>query len=559
MNRRGTVLVAIVIALVVLQFAVVAVVLSGSRDHQLRARRVEGARAFYAAEAAMQLAVREAATGSDLDGDGVVGGVASISFGSGSGRVSATDTGSEITLIASSTVGQARRSARAVLRRTGGDGGGRGVGVEVWALKSAPSRLSSVDWNATPAWTGVVPDINFPRRSDSVARFSGMPTSRFAMRFRAQIEIPAAGEWTFHTSSDDGSDLWIDGACVVRNDNQHSMRRRRGSVTLGAGPHELEVRFFENRGDNGLVVYWQGPGVRRRAVVPASAYSTTAVMPPLAAQSTIELRGDDSAYATSVDGYNSSAGAYGGGNIRGSGAVGAINSTVAASWRMSGGAALRGSAVVGPGGSPGSVISLSGASVITGTRTSGASGVAIFAAQPPTIQGRRVSLDLRGSSTRIISGNTRTRAITVSDSAVLTLAGTTIVDVDGDLTVRNAGAIALSPDADITMYVSGAVDLRDDAVVGSSADASRLRICMRGTSRDVSIGGHARLSARVLNPFGRLVVAPSGDAVDSFCGRFAGDGVLASGRAGIHLDLAADGGAGGAASIRVVSWTQVQP
>lgn len=71
--RRGTVAIAIVIALVALQLTVAAVALSGARDQDLAARSLDTARAFYAAEAGLNMALRESMLGLDLDNDGAIG------------------------------------------------------------------------------------------------------------------------------------------------------------------------------------------------------------------------------------------------------------------------------------------------------------------------------------------------------------------------------------------------------------------------------------------------------------------------------------------------------
>lgn len=60
-------------AMVVVQLAVVGAVLGGARDQDLSVLRVEGARAFYAAEAGANMAVREWITQIDADGDGGIG------------------------------------------------------------------------------------------------------------------------------------------------------------------------------------------------------------------------------------------------------------------------------------------------------------------------------------------------------------------------------------------------------------------------------------------------------------------------------------------------------
>ena len=46
-------------------------------------------------------------------------------------------------------------------------------------------------------------------------------TSHFAMRWRGMISIPVAGDYTFQTTSADGSMLYIDQQLVVNNDGKH--------------------------------------------------------------------------------------------------------------------------------------------------------------------------------------------------------------------------------------------------------------------------------------------------------------------------------------------------
>lgn len=125
-HRRGTVLVAVVAALVLLQLIIVGVVVSGARDHDLTARRAETMRAFYAAEAGMNMAIRELMLDTDEDGDGGIGTVSDDSndatdpaIGGGSGRVRVTSdmTGAVTTLTSNGRAGIARRSLAAVLEQ----------------------------------------------------------------------------------------------------------------------------------------------------------------------------------------------------------------------------------------------------------------------------------------------------------------------------------------------------------------------------------------------------------------------------------------------------------
>ncbi len=73
--RRGSILVAIVMALVVLQVVVVGVVLMGAREQSLTTLRLEASKAQYAAEAGMNMALRELYDSADEDGDGGIGSI----------------------------------------------------------------------------------------------------------------------------------------------------------------------------------------------------------------------------------------------------------------------------------------------------------------------------------------------------------------------------------------------------------------------------------------------------------------------------------------------------
>ncbi len=77
--RRGTAAVAVIIALVLLQLAVAGMVLGGARDHDLSARRLDTVRAFYAAEAGANMAVRELMSNADADADGAIGSISNDS------------------------------------------------------------------------------------------------------------------------------------------------------------------------------------------------------------------------------------------------------------------------------------------------------------------------------------------------------------------------------------------------------------------------------------------------------------------------------------------------
>jgi hypothetical protein len=117
----------------------------------------------------------------------------------------------------------------------------------------------------TPAATTVQATATLPPERED--------TDGFALLLRGAIDVPTAGAWTFFATSDDGSQVLVDGALVVDNDGLHGPVERSGTAELTAGLHSLEVRFFEKAGGESLVVEWSGPG-RNREELPASALFT---------------------------------------------------------------------------------------------------------------------------------------------------------------------------------------------------------------------------------------------------------------------------------------------
>lgn len=113
-----------------------------------------------------------------------------------------------------------------------------------------------------------------PFASGTASRIDAQPAPRdrhYALAFDAVIDVPAAGEWTFTTGSDDSSWLWIDGELVVRNEGLAPHRRRSGKAKLAAGQHDLRVVFTQAAGEASLEALWSGPGVEEQELPAARA------------------------------------------------------------------------------------------------------------------------------------------------------------------------------------------------------------------------------------------------------------------------------------------------
>lgn len=125
------------------------------------------------------------------------------------------------------------------------------------AAKSA--ELKSFD-ALKPAKKGVTKTIGLHvrKRNDNIS-----------IHFRGVINIPGDGTYTFYTTSDDGTRLFIGETCVVNNDGGHGMKEESGSIKLKKGFHPFAVTFFQGTGGYGLEAHWQGPGIKKQKI-PAS-------------------------------------------------------------------------------------------------------------------------------------------------------------------------------------------------------------------------------------------------------------------------------------------------
>lgn len=116
---------------------------------------------------------------------------------------------------------------------------------ELFGLEQLPDFDS-----LTPVSRGTVsrPDLSVREHDD-----------HFAIRFSGYLAIELAGQYDFYTSSDDGSQLYVDDQLVVDNDGLHAVQKEGGTISLDAGYHPITITMFEADGGEILEVTWSGP------------------------------------------------------------------------------------------------------------------------------------------------------------------------------------------------------------------------------------------------------------------------------------------------------------
>ena len=144
-----------------------------------------------------------------------------------------------------------------------------GVTQRVFQLGGAPSQICPIKQGQTPNVDVLKPTIDW----EGDAAFGGL-TDNFIVHAIGNLNVPAAGEYTFRLRSDDGSELFIDDKLVVDNDGLHGAEDKDGTVQLTAGIHALRVNFFEAGGGQELRLSWRKPGDSSFVIVPNSVLST---------------------------------------------------------------------------------------------------------------------------------------------------------------------------------------------------------------------------------------------------------------------------------------------
>ena len=117
--------------------------------------------------------------------------------------------------------------------------------------------------NLSPTGIAYVNNINVP---DGIGNefwlplVPSTPNDFFAATFTGAFKIYTAGNYTFCSSSDDGSTVTIDGALVVDIDSPHPLQRACGATRhLATGSHSIYVTYFNDGGYAGVTVSYKGP------------------------------------------------------------------------------------------------------------------------------------------------------------------------------------------------------------------------------------------------------------------------------------------------------------
>ena len=130
-------------------------------------------------------------------------------------------------------------------------------------------EASGANFTSLPDFTSLMPKQVGTATSFDVASLA-QRSYGYALRYTGYVTVPADGQYTFFTTSDDGSQLFIGSQLVVDNDGSHGAQERSGTIGLQAGTHALTVTYYQDGGGDQLSVSYQGPGLSKQLLPSAS-------------------------------------------------------------------------------------------------------------------------------------------------------------------------------------------------------------------------------------------------------------------------------------------------
>ena len=158
-------------------------------------------------------------------------------------------------------------------------------------LAVTPSAAVTITVTPPPIGTGVglradyFDNMDFTgtriRRIDPVIGFdwgTGQPdpaigAEQFSVRWLGSVQARFSETYTFHTVSDDGVRLWVNGQAIIDNWTDHAPTENIGFIPLQAGQlYDIKMEMYENGGGATAQLFWSAPSVPREIIPSTQLY-----------------------------------------------------------------------------------------------------------------------------------------------------------------------------------------------------------------------------------------------------------------------------------------------
>jgi hypothetical protein len=115
-------------------------------------------------------------------------------------------------------------------------------------------------------------------RTDSTVNFNwgsgapvtGMGADTFTVRWNGDVQAQFTETYTFHTVTDDGVRLWVNGQLIIDKWVNQSAKEWTGTISLSAGQrYAIRMDYYENGGSAVAQLLWSSPS-RTKQVIPST-------------------------------------------------------------------------------------------------------------------------------------------------------------------------------------------------------------------------------------------------------------------------------------------------
>jgi uncharacterized repeat protein (TIGR03806 family) len=158
-------------------------------------------------------------------------------------------------------------------------GSGTGLLGQYWA-NTTSAAFTNVGFGAAPTMTRIDPNINFNWSTTPPAPNVGPNT--YVVRWTGAVEPQFSETYTFYTTTDDGTRLWVNGRLLVNEWVDQAPTTVSGSITLRAQQrYNIEMDYYQNGGGAQAQLFWSSPSTGPMTIIPQTQLYPVSNPPPV--------------------------------------------------------------------------------------------------------------------------------------------------------------------------------------------------------------------------------------------------------------------------------------
>jgi beta-glucosidase len=172
--------------------------------------------------------------------------------------------------------------------------------------------FNNMTLSGTPAFTRTDGPVDF--NFNGVSPGTGIGATQWSARWTGKVTPTTTGTYTFATTSDDGSRLFVNGQEVINDFQDQAATTSTGTINLTAGvPVSIELDYFQDGGASQVSLGWAPPGFTTPAITAAANLARTSSVAVVFANnfesegsdlSSIDLPGDQNLLISAVAAAN---------------------------------------------------------------------------------------------------------------------------------------------------------------------------------------------------------------------------------------------------------------